>query len=609
MTKQRGPGRRPSRAVAVCALIISLATFALYLPSLGNGLVNWDDWAYVLENERIRSFGLEFLRWAFTSVFLSNWHPLSLVSHALDYAVWGLDSFGHHLTNNILHAVDTFLVAVVAARLAGCKAGPDKGRRALVTASVAALLFGLHPLHVESVTWVSERKDVLSALFFLLSALFYLRHARVNSGVAAPYAASLSFFALALMSKPMAITLPAVLLIMDFYPLERYSIRPPWKGLGRALVEKAPYLALSALSAFLTLRAQQKAIVPLEWHTPMERAAVALRAVSMYLYKMLLPLKLVPFYPLPPKDELFGVWFIVSIAVFAAITVFCVSMLRRKKAFAAAWLYYLVTLSPVIGIIQVGEQAAADRYTYIPSIGPFILAGAGAALLIEKAGKKGVKVTLAAFGVILALLSYRTFTQQSVWKDSVTLWSHEIRYYPDSAPIAYYDRGLAYDRMGDYGNAAADYAAAIALDPMDGSAYLNRGIIHAKLGRPWQALLDFNRALRARPPRDGFAAMHLNRGIVYLGLGRLDEAIEDFTEAIRLDPSNADYFVNRGVAFARLGRLGEAVEDFRTAIRLNPGDPKAYHNLGTAYGATGEAGKASFYLKKAEELGYMRPSH
>ncbi len=606
MTEQTGTSRRLSWTVTAFALIISLATFALYIPSLGNGLVNWDDWAYVLENERIRSLDLEFLRWAFTSVLLSNWHPLSLVSHALDYAVWGLDSFGYHLTNNILHAVDTFLVAVVAAMLAGWKAGHGKEKRTLVAASVAALLFGLHPLHVESVTWVSERKDVLSALFFLLSALFYLRHARMNSGVAAPYIASIFFFALALMSKPMAITLPAVLLIMDFYPLERFSIKPR-KGLWRALVEKAPYLALSALSAFLTLWAQQKAIMPLEWHTPMERAAVALRAVSMYLYKMLLPLKLVPFYPMPPKEELFGVWFIVSLAVFAAITVFCVSMLWRKKAFAAAWLYYLVTLSPVIGIIQVGEQAAADRYTYIPSIGPFILAGAGAALLIEKGGKKGVKVTLAAFGVILALLSYRTFTQQSVWKDSVTLWSHEIRYYPDSAPIAYYDRGLAYDRMGDYGKAVDDYTSAIALDPMDGSAYLNRGIIHAKLGHPGQALLDFNRALKARPPREGFANTHLNRGIVYLGLGRLDEAVADCTAAIRLDPSNADYFVNRGVALARLGRLDEAVGDFRTAIRLSSGDPKAYHNLGTAYGAAGDAEKSSLYLKKAEELGYRHP--
>lgn len=608
MTEHTGTSRGLSRTTAASALIISIATFALYLPSLGNGLVNWDDWAYVLENEKIRSFDLEFLRWAFTSVFLSNWHPLSLVSHALDYAIWGLDSFGHHLTNNILHAVDTFLVAVVAARLAGWKAGPGKERRALVTASVAALLFGLHPLHVESVTWVSERKDVLSALFFLLSVFFYLRHAQVNSGVGAPYIASLFFFALALMSKPMAITLPAVLLIMDFYPLERFSIKPPTgRGLGRALVEKAPYLALSALSAFLTLLAQQKAIVPLEWHTPIERVAVALRAVSMYLYKMLLPLKLVPFYPLPPKEELLSVWLIASLAVFAAITILCVSMLWRKKVFAAAWLYYLVTLSPVIGIIQVGEQAAADRYTYIPSIGPFILAGAGAAILIEKAGNKGAKFVFAAFGVVLALISYRTFTQQSVWKDSVTLWSHEIRYYPDSVPIAYYNRGLAYDRIGDYGKAVADYTAAIALDTMDGSAYLNRGIIHAKFGRPAEALFDFNHALKSRPPRDGFAKIHFNRGLVYLGLGRLDEAVADYTAAIRINPSNADYFVNRGVAFARLDRHDEAVEDFSMAMRLNPGDPKAYYNLGTAYGIMGEAEQASFYLKKAEELGYWRP--
>ncbi len=641
MTDLTGSGRGRSNTVVfiVCALLIALVTFAAYLPSLKNGFVNWDDFVYVVDNTGIRSLGPGFFRWASTAVVLSNWHPLTLFSHAVDYAVWGLDSRGHHLTSVIFHAANTFFVAMLAFRLAGGgKAGSkDDETRALITGAVAALLFGLHPLHVESVTWVSERKDVLSSFFFLSSALSYLRYA-TGRGKTGAYALSLSLFALALLSKPMAVTLPAVLLIIDFYPLGRLFGDKPGPSTARVLMEKLPYFALAAGCVFMTLWAQQKAIMPLQSQPLTIRGVVALRALSFYAFKMLVPTGLVPFYPLPGTKELYGTQLAASAIFFVAVTAFCVATVRKKRAYSAVWLYYLVTLSPVIGIIQVGEQAAADRYTYLPSIAPFILAGAGVALLAKAAGPKGGKAVLGGAAVIIIVLAFLTTAQQRVWKDSVSLWTHEIEYYPASVTPAYYDRALAYDQMGESAKALADYSSAVAVDPADGSAYQNRAVLEAKLGRNAAALRDFDSALKARPPASGTASIYLNRGVLYLGLGRLEEAVADFTTAMGKDPDNPDYYVNRGVAYGQLGELGKAVSDFNAAIRLAPENPKgymnrglaymmagqtalaiedfnsavsldpkdakAYYNLGTAYKKSGDAELASKYFKKAAELGF-----
>jgi tetratricopeptide (TPR) repeat protein len=568
--------RRDKILIAAIAALTAIITFAVYLPALKNGFVNWDDPALISNNLHIQSINLGFLKWVMTAVVNSNWHPLTMLSHAVDYALWELNPMGHHLTSIIMHALNTFLVALLGFELV------TRGRTqlkllapgVLATGVAAALLFGLHPLHVESVAWVSERKDVLSALFFLLSLLAYLRYTsqvREDSAKKLNYAASLVLFTLALMSKPMAISLPIVLLILDYYPLKRTG---PLKNI---LVEKLPFFALSVASAVVTLLAQHKAgaIKSLEALAFTERVAVAIRSYAFYIYKMLLPIKLTPFYPLPPKSEFFNLWFFASLALLIAITAFCIYMAvysaKKRRAFLAAWLYYLVTLLPVIGLVQVGLQAAADRYMYLPSIGPFMLAGLGAAYLIGTGGRRRMMTTACVTIVIIVTLAVMTIKQTAIWKDSITLWTYEIMHYKSSPGTyslnvtAYQNRATAYSELREFKKAIADYTRALTLEPNYANAYLGRGITYGKGGNHELAMADFNSALE-------------------------------------IDPLNIDAYYNRGLAHKNLGRNTEAIEDLRAALRINPEYAKAYYTLSIIYYKIGNMEAAIAARSRAAEL-------
>jgi tetratricopeptide (TPR) repeat protein len=587
-------------------LAVALVTLAVYIPALRNGFVNWDDPVYVYENLSIRSIDPEFFSWVLRAVVSSNWHPLTMVSHAVDYALWGLNPAGHHLTSIILHALNTGLVFVLGVRLAGfARPGPAGSspdptpidRSAVVTGLVAALLFGLHPLHVESVAWVSERKDVLSALFFLLSLLAYLRYATdISSKRPFYYALCLGLFVLALMSKPMAVTLPVVLLILDYYPLKRDWPLKRTRALKDALLEKLPFFALSAASGVVTLWAQRGAIVTSEKLALASRIAVAVRGYAFYIYKTLVPAKLAPIYPMPLEGEFFNLWFFASLTLLIAITAFCiytaVYSTKSRRAFLAAWLYYLVTLLPVIGLVQVGVQAVADRYAYLPSIGPFILAGLGAGFLFEK-WTRARTVVIAVMVMVSALLAYGTVRQSRAWKDSLTLWSHGIRLYPDRVPTAYYNRGVAYaegeGEGGDLARAIEDYSTAIALSPGHTKAYLNRGSIYGLQGRYARAIEDFDTAIVLAP---GDKEAYYNRGLAHDNRGDIEKALEDYNTAIRVSPDYAMAYASRGGAFVKTGNLKRAIDDYNTAIALSPADASFYNNRGLAYEAQGELLKA-----------------
>ncbi|MEE9614570.1 MAG: hypothetical protein V3W31_06400, partial [Thermodesulfobacteriota bacterium] len=399
--------------LAAAAFIVAAVTFLVYLPALYNGFVSWDDQLYVYENPNIRSLDAEFFGWLPTAVVSNNWHPLTVLSHAVDYALWGPDPMGHHLTSIVLHTLNVFLVFILAVRLVG-DALPA---RALATGAVTALLFGLHPIHVESVVWVSERKDVLCAFFFLLSIIAYLRYVRsgrgeAGKGKATAYAASLAFFALALMSKPMAVTLPLVLLILDSYPLRRTE------GARRAVFEKIPFFALSIFTSVITVWAQRttEAVAALDAHPLATRLFIAVRAYAFYLYKTLFPLGLAPFYPVPENTSLLSIEFMAALALLVVVTVFCAAYLRRERAFSAVWLYYVATLLPVIGLVQVGLQSAADRYMYLPSLGPFLLVGLGAGVVVESYPKRDRQAAAFAALLIMAGLAVGTVRQTGVWK-------------------------------------------------------------------------------------------------------------------------------------------------------------------------------------------------
>ena len=559
--------------VLLAALIAVAVTFGVYIPSLGNGFVNWDDDTYVLNNIYIQGFSAENLGVIFFKVFFSNYAPLHLLSYSLDFAIWGLDPFGFHLTNSILHAANTFLVALLAARLADTR-GCFETKGLFVMALASGLLFGLHPLHVESVAWVTERKDVLNALFFLFGLHAYLSYLKGPSR-RAYYILTLFFFTLSLLSKAMTVTMPLVLLMIDLYPLGRLKT----EGLKRLIIEKLPFFGLSLLIALISIWSQSGALAPIEKLPLDDRLHVAARGALFYIYKSLVPLGLAPLYP---RDFAMGfnLWFAAYTIVLASITALAVLALKRTGAPLSAWGYYLVTLLPVIGIMQAGRQAAADRYTYIPSIGLVILVAAGAAYLVQK--KKAFVPVLAAITLLSALLSFLTVRQTGVWKDSAALWTREIKVFPEY-PNGHVGRGLTYVFAGDFNGAVADLDKGIGLKPGSNllyEAYFYRGIALSSLGRIQEGLSDFTAAINLKPDEK---IPYRNRGNAYMRAGEPDLAIRDLKQAADLPPVDGGAFIDLGLAYMRTGDRENAYESMERALAL--GDKGALPYLKELEGA------------------------
>jgi len=541
------------------AFIIALTTFLVYLPALENGFVNWDDYVYVYKNSNIQSLDFRFLKWASSAVVSSNWHPLTILSYAVDYAFWGLNPIGYHLTNIVLHAVNTFLVFVLAYKLISYSKLP-----AIFISAIIALLFGIHPLHVESVAWVSERKDVLCGVFFLLTIISYIRYISDVSRKRLFYFISLIFFIFSLTSKPMAVSLPVVLLILDYYPFNRLKTH----GTKRLLIEKFPFLLLSLASSIITIWAQstEGALKTLEKLPLLERIVVAGRAYVFYLEKMILPLDLAPLYPYPIKGVFSSPEYIAFLVIFLIITAVTIRSFKKNSLFLAVWLYYIITLLPVIGIVQVGGQAAADRYTYLPSLGPFLIGGILIGTLYERASKKHRIPIIAVLLLFLGIFINMTINQIGIWRDPITLWSHEIKIFPESAYVAYSNRGIVYFDLKNYTQAINDFNKAIELNPQYVKAYYNRGVAYNSLGMYEQALNDLNIAIELNP--QDAKACH-TRGITYANSGNYQKAIMDLQKAIELDPGYAEAYYNTGLVYQRIGDREKALAYFNKAAELN----------------------------------------
>lgn len=515
---------RSQKLTYYLAAAAALITFAVYSSTLHHDFINWDDDAYVFQNPYIRSFNVVFFKWAFFDFYASNWHPLTWISHGLDYAFWGLNPMGHHLTNNLLHAINTFLVVVLATRLVEAwkrnttthiqKVFQDD-RSLLITGGVTGLLFGLHPVHVESVAWVAERKDLLCALFFLLSVMAYAKYA--SSAVKETvqknaklrffnrqYLLSLGLFILALLSKPMAVSLPFVLLILDWYPFKRIrSLKMLWP----VFLEKLPFFIFSFMSSILTILAQRTgSAMKLNELVPLPgRLIVASKSLIEYLWKLILPLDLVPYYPYPRYIFILLPRFIVPIFLVIGITILCIGVARKQKLWLSIWSYFVITLFPVIGIVQVGGQAMADRYSYLPSIGPFLGMGVVLAWISgNSSSSKKWGLPIKVFSVILALfvtvsLSYLTVRQIAIWKNSLDLWTRVIEKEPERAPVAYNNRGVYLSDTGQFDKAIADFNKAIELSPGESTAYYCRGLAFYKTGKFDQAIADFEKTIALDP--------------------------------------------------------------------------------------------------------------
>jgi tetratricopeptide (TPR) repeat protein len=609
-----------NKNLLIVSFLVSFITILVYLPTLQNDFVNWDDPYYVYENKHIQSLNLRFVNWIFKTFHAGNWHPLTLLSHAMDYALWGLNPLGHHLTSIIFHGLNTFLVFIIVTHLLNCFDDKRQGtliiknkkisfNLSLLAPVTTALIFGIHPLHVESVSWISERKDVLCAFFFLLAILSYLSYTYSEVGKRKKsYFLCLSFFIFALMSKPMAVTLPVVLIIMDIYPLERLKVKQLFTLQRRVLIEKIPFFALSLFSLIITMLAQQSvsAIKPLKSLVLGDRILMAFRGICFYLYKILWPRDLAPLYPYPMKITFFMFDYFVSIAMVLIVTVFSIYLWRKQKIWFTVWAYYLITLLPVLGIVQVGDQAAADRYTYLPSLGPFILIGIGTTKLIGKAlneqhefvFKKIIIIVLILLTPFVMLVDV-TIKQEKVWKDSITLWKREIALFPDNTEQAYYNLGNAYMSRGLTNQAIKQYQVALKINPYYLHAYNSLGKAFQSKELLDTAITYYEYVLKLK---NDFPDGHINLGNAYQLKGLHDEAIREYKIALQFQPDSPEAHNNLGLAFQSKGLYEIAIRQYQKAIELSPDFSKAHKNIGFAYFVKGNKNTAIQHLEYALKL-------
>jgi tetratricopeptide (TPR) repeat protein len=600
------------RDAAVGGVLVAV-TLAVFWLGCANGYVNFDDGVYVQDNPYLQGgLTVESLRWAFTTFHAGNWHPLTWVSYLIDYELGRpepLKPFNYHLTNVLLHVANVLLLFIVLRRMTG----------AVWRSALVAILFGVHPLHVESVAWIAERKDVLSTFFAFLTLWAYAwfaagpRWSRYGLVVAA--------YVLGLLAKPMVVTLPCVLLLLDYWPLERLRPITP-RAAWRCIREKIPLFLLAAGSCLVTWEAQQqeRAIQSLEVFSLWTRLQNALVSYTAYMGQMFWPRNLAVFYPHPGANR--PAWQAAAAALLLlALLALALKLARRRPYLVVGWLWYLGTLVPVIGLVQVGSQALADRYTYLPLVGLFIAFSWGIAdiaLLLH------CRVSLIAFleaGLVTAcaLLSW---VQVGYWKNSSTLWNHALAVTQNNW-LAHLNLGVALEHQGNRALAAEQYEAALRIEPEYATAHNNLGVYlidqgreqegfehlyealriapdytsaHKNLaralaqrGQTAQALEHFLFVLRARPDDGG---THYNVGLILYQQGDLDAAADHLETAAKLLPYSKDVCNNLGVVLAHLGKASDAEKYFHLVLRFDPNYADAYYNLGHLYFQQGKLDEA-----------------
>ena len=588
------------------AVMLVLLTIALYWPATRCDFVNYDDDHYVIENTHVTS-GLspENIRWAFRNSYAANWHPITWVSHMMDCQLFGLKPWGHHLTSVLLHAINTVLVFLLLRRLTG----------ALWRSLMVAALFGLHPLHVESVAWVAERKDVLSACFGLLALLFYTRYAQKVTSDNSPiprssstdYGLSLFFFALGLMSKAMLVTWPFVMLLLDYWPLHRFEAPASNSGpqklsgqlstIGRLMREKIPFFVLVAMASIVTFVVQKHggALTTGENLPLGARSGNALISYCRYLGKLFWPADLAVFYPRIEQWPLEKV--LLAGGLILGVSVLLVALRQRRPFLLFGWLWYCGTLVPVIGLVQIGAHAMADRYIYIPSLGVMILAIWGVCELARRWRHHMIALSVAGLAALVLCLTL-TWQQIGYWKDSETLFRHALEV-TENNYLAHNNLGNALLDKGQNDAAIGQFQATIRLKPDDAKAHYNLGTALNAKGQTDEAIGQLQATIYLRPD---YAEAHNNLGIALEKKGQNDEAILQFQEAVRLKPDNVEAHNNLGSALGIKGQTGEAIRQFQEAVHLRPDYAEAHNNLGIALEKKGQIDEAIRQFQEAIRL-------
>jgi tetratricopeptide (TPR) repeat protein len=551
------------------ALLLVTAVIFSYAEVRDFDYVNFDDDEYVYDNPRVAA-GLtrEGLVWAFTAVHSANWHPLTWLSHMLDCELFGLDPGWHHLTNVVLHGFATLCLYGALSAMTGAP---------LRSAFVAAL-YAVHPLHVESVAWVAERKDVLSGFFWTAAMWTYAAYARRPS--LGRYLGVAVLFALGLLAKPMVVTLPAALLLLDVWPLGRTPLAPPAgppvpaRSYRALLVEKLPLFALSAIASAVTFQAQRTsgAMATLEALPIAIRVENAVVAYATYLMRTIWPSGLAVFYPyrnpLPLSEVL------LSAAALVAISVLALRAFARRPYLLVGWLWYLGTLVPVIGLVRVGEQASADRFTYLPHIGVFVALAWGVPALVADRPRARRWLAPVAIAVVLGF-ALSTRVQARHWRDSVTLFEHALDV-TERNHVAETNLGTALLERGRVDEALAHARAAVDIRPGDPKVHVNLGAALARKGAADEARASYDRALAIDPAN---AMAHFDLALLLSEQGRSAESMQQYREVLRIDPTYAKAHSGLGWVLARLGRTEEAASSFRAAIAADPRLTPAWNGL------------------------------
>jgi protein O-mannosyl-transferase len=604
------PARRPQdqptglfsspekRNVVLCLLLV-VATLALYNPVNRHPFVNYDDDRYVTENPHVHN-GLNWdtITWAFSAEEQGNWHPLTWSSHALDYQLFHQNATGHHFTSLLIHAANTVLLFLFLLYATG-RVGPSW---------FVAALFALHPINVESVAWVAERKNVLCTFFFFATLIAYCWYARKPGW--RRYLAFAALFALGLMSKPMVITLPFVLLLLDYWPLGRLKGSPPaappipQAPLSKLLVEKLPLLALSAASAVITMQAQRaggavRSTTQFSLGVRVENAVVA---YATYLWKMMWPAHLAPLYP-HPGDSL-SLW---QVAISALVLLAITSMVfrfRAKRYLLTGWLWFLGTLVPVIGLVQVGEQAMADRYAYIPLVGIFVMIVWGATDLADSR-RLGLGVRMVPAAGILLALSFTTNRQLSYWASNYDLWTHALAVTHRNF-IAENNLGGALLLLGRADEAYPHFQAAAEINPNDPMSHSNLGAYLQEHGKLPEAMRQYDRTISLTSDAGLLAATYANLGTAYRTLGEDEKAHDSYGQALRLNPNQSNAYLGLGQLLEKQHQLDDAIRNYSKSVELLPTDT-GFLLLGHALESAGRRTEALAAYQTALKLSPENP--
>ena len=582
----------------IACLFLVVATLATYGDLRTHQFINYDDPVYVTDNPPVQDgLTLKGLSWAFTTLHGGNWHPLTWLSFMVDSQLFGLHPGGFFLTNLLFHIANALLLFLWLHRTT----------RALGCSFLVAALFALHPLHVESVAWATERKDVLSTFFWLLTMWAYVWYAeRPRLG---RYVLILVCFSLGLMAKPMLVTLPFVLLLLDYWPLGRLSLKGPGLAaaspkpgpgvtLKRLVWEKSPLLVISALSIVVTFYAQKEggAVLPLHTLPIPNRLANAMVAYVSYLGKMFWPAHLAVLYPLPLHN--LPIWQAPAAGLaLVVLTLLALRQARRHPYLLVGWLWYLGTLLPVIGLVQVGQQAMADRYTYVPFIGLFIVVVWGMAELAARWRAPRFLLPVGA-GVVLSALMICTWVQVGYWRDSASLFAHTLQVTRNNA-LAHNSLGIALLAQGKVDQAINHCEEALRLQPNYPKAHYNLGNALFSRGEVNQALAHYEEALQLQP---NYAKAHNSLGFALLSQGKVDQAVAHFEKALSIEPNSPMVHNNLGLALLSQGKADQAVAHFEKALSIRPNSPEVHNNLGLVLLSQNKEDQAILHFQEAIRL-------